>query len=268
MLTEITFNTDRITLNVAASNQNGPIVILLHGLTGRWQGYLPIIPDLVQHFTIYALDNRGHGRSQHTTGHYELADYVADTVTFLQRLKRPIFLLGHSLGGIIALSVAAQYPELVSKLVLIDPALIGTNYAPTESTLGLDYFKQLHQLWTNADSPEALAQQLEAHEMMTTMSYAERAAMLFHTDPDVVLAILEKRSIAGYDYVSAMKKLTCPTLFVRADPTMWSASSDADIEHVKASIANLTYAYMEGAGHSVHVDQPDIFMQHLLKFLG
>lgn len=268
MLTETTFNTGQITLNVASADGNEPILVLIHGLTGRWQGYLPIIPDLAQQFTLYAPNNRGHGKSQHTAGHYKLADYVADTVTFLQHLKRPIILLGHSLGGLIALAVAAQHPALVYKLILVDPALIGTKQAPAESTLGLDYFILLHQLWTSAETPEALAQQLEAHNVIITMSYAERAAMLFDTDPDVVLAVLEERSIAGYNYLSHMQELTCPTLFVRADPTLWSACSEADIVNTKAAIANLTYVFMPGAGHSVHVDQPKIFVQHLLDFLG
>ncbi|MEM7116612.1 MAG: alpha/beta hydrolase [Chloroflexota bacterium] len=268
MLTETSFNTGQTVLNVASGQDNGPLFVLIHGLTGRWQGYLSIIPKLAERFTLYALDNRGHGRSQHTTGHYKLADYVADTVAFLRQLKRPLILLGHSLGGLIALDIAAQHPQLVHKLILIDPALIGTNQTPPESTQGRDYFRLLHKLWTEAATPEALAQQLAAHDIPMTMSYAERAAMLFQTDPDVVLAVLEERSIAGFDYISAMRQLTCPTLFVRADPALWSACSQADIANTKASIANLTYVAIGGAGHSVHVDQPQIFLNHLLNFLA
>ena len=149
----------------------------------------------------------------------------------------------------------------------LSAALIGTMREPGQTGVGRSYFEQVFKLWTEADSEAELAASLKAHNLIVTTTYEERAEILFQTDPDTVRAVFENRSINGYDYVEDLKKLTCPTLFVRADPSLWSAMGEPDINHVKTLVADLTYVDMPGAGHNVFSDQPAIFCQHVLKFL-
>ncbi len=76
---------------------------------------------LITRWHLYALDFRGHGGSEHTPGRYKLRSLTADVATFAeQKIGKPMMLVGHSMGGIIGLMVAANHPNLVKALVVGD----------------------------------------------------------------------------------------------------------------------------------------------------
>ena len=124
MLKEGTFNADGVTINFVEGPSFGPPLVLLHGGGDRWQHFLPIIPSLVMRWHIYALDLRGHGKSGRVPGQYRPEHYVADVMAFLEsQLAERAILFGHSLGGWIALMVAAEMVDRVRALILGDPPL-------------------------------------------------------------------------------------------------------------------------------------------------
>lgn len=121
MLTEQCFTTPVVTLNYAEGKALGSPLVLFHGGSARWQSALPLLPELSQQWQVYAPDLRGHGGSGWVPGSYRLTDYTADIAAFLQQVVRyPAVLFGHSLGGEIALFLAARYPELVRGLIIGD----------------------------------------------------------------------------------------------------------------------------------------------------
>ncbi len=129
MLTEQPFDTGTVTLNVAAGPANGAPLVLLHGGSGRWQGWEPIVPDLIARWQIFAPDLRGQGKSGHVPGRYALRDYADDITALLrERVREPAVLFGHSLGGIIALMVAAQCPALVRAVAVGDSPLTAATW--------------------------------------------------------------------------------------------------------------------------------------------
>ena len=104
MLLEKTFDTGELTLNYAEGPASGPPLLLLHGLTGWWPSFQPLMPHLMPTWHIYACDLRGHGKSGRVADRYRVTDYVRDIVTFLrQQIGTPTVLLGHSLGALTAL---------------------------------------------------------------------------------------------------------------------------------------------------------------------
>ena len=64
----------------------GPPVVLLHGVTGRWQRYLHLLPVLTQRWHVVAADLRGHGRSGHVDGGYGIMQYAQDMIGLIQHL--------------------------------------------------------------------------------------------------------------------------------------------------------------------------------------
>lgn len=97
---------------------SGPPIILLHG-NGETLGIFDkLIPDLEKSFTVYAIDARGHGKSQKIKEiHYvDLADDVADFIR-QENLSKPI-LYGFSDGGIVGLLTAIKYPDILGKLIV------------------------------------------------------------------------------------------------------------------------------------------------------
>ncbi len=125
MLTEKSFDTGEIVINFAEGDTAGTPLVMLHGSTLRWQTFEEFIPTLEQSWHIYACDLRGHGRSGRASSGYRIADFVPDTVAFIERcIGRPVFLLGYSMGATVTLGVAARIPKLIQCIVLLEPGLI------------------------------------------------------------------------------------------------------------------------------------------------
>jgi len=97
------------------------VVLALHGLASSCHWYDLLIPHLVDTYRCIALEQRGHGQTDHPPTGYDWQTLATDVVEALDQLGlERVAVLGHSWGGNVALSVAAKYPERVSKLVLID----------------------------------------------------------------------------------------------------------------------------------------------------
>ena len=80
---ENTYQTSEVKLNFAESSPTGPPLVLLHGLPGHWQEFLPIFPDLGASYQIFAVDLRGQGKSGRP-GKYHASDYAPDIIEFIQ----------------------------------------------------------------------------------------------------------------------------------------------------------------------------------------
>lgn len=100
---------------------NGPALILVHGTTADHTRWLPIIPYFENHFTVYAVDRRGRGLSGDSPG-YSLIKEAEDIAAVALSIDEPIFILGHSYGGLVALEAALHIDKL-QKLILYEPPI-------------------------------------------------------------------------------------------------------------------------------------------------
>lgn len=126
MIQERSFGRGSPRLNYAEGAPSGPPLVLLHGAGGHWQNPLPLLEPLAASWHVYALDLRGHGGSFHQSGGCRLDDFVADIAAFLDAVVgEAAVLLGYSLGGYIALCIAAQSPWRARTLVIADTPLYG-----------------------------------------------------------------------------------------------------------------------------------------------
>ena len=104
---------------------SGPALLLLHGNGEDHTIFDTLTAQLQNHFTVYALDTRGHGQSQ-PVPEYHYADMTEDAAAFINQLQlAPLTVIGFSDGGIIALLLAMQHPGLVKGIVAC-----GANYNP------------------------------------------------------------------------------------------------------------------------------------------
>ena len=96
---------------------------LLHGLSANSTSWAPVIARTAREWRSYALDLRGHGRSARTPGRYRLDDYIDDADRLLQVIGEPAVVVGHSLGAVVAASLAQDRHPLVAAVFLEDPPL-------------------------------------------------------------------------------------------------------------------------------------------------
>ncbi len=113
-----------------AEHHTRGMVVLVHGLGEHCDAYPRVLSRLLPAgFTVYAFDLRGHGRSPGQRGHIDSwDDYRQDLRAFARFVQSrfvgpPLFLLGHSLGGVIVLDYAIRYPEGLRGVAAISPAL-------------------------------------------------------------------------------------------------------------------------------------------------
>ncbi len=107
---------------------SGPVILLVHGITGSSAHWEPLLPLLAERFTVIAPDLLGHGKSAKPRGDYSLGAYAAGLRDLLIALDHPrATVVGHSLGGGIAMQFSYQFPERCERLVLVSSGGLGND---------------------------------------------------------------------------------------------------------------------------------------------
>lgn len=245
MLTEKTFDTGEVTINFAEGPSSGPPLLLLHGISSRWQSFLSLIPVLSLRWHVYALDLRGHGLSGRVPGKYTLNDYARDTKSFIDRcLDGPAALYGHSLGGMVGIMIAAQRP--LRALMIGDSPL----YRDTIQTMyrAATRPNPIQQLIRSEHGVARLSAALRALQPeREPMFYRYHAKSLSLLDPDVLVPLQD--ILDGYDCAALFPQIQCPVLILKADHI-----TQADADRARAQLADVTVAAFEGLGHELQND--------------
>lgn len=112
-----------IRFNVLRMGQGEPVVVFVHGLPldNMSSYFMTLAPELAKHARLVLYDLRGHGRSEQPPTGYTGEDMAADLAAIVEALgEERVFIVGHSFGGYVALRYAANHPERVRGLVLLD----------------------------------------------------------------------------------------------------------------------------------------------------
>jgi len=266
MLVERQFDTGTVVLNYAESESGRPPLVLLHGMSLWWKYFLPVLPRFALRWHTYALDLRGHGKSSHVPQGYEWSAIADDCRIFLeQRVGEPAVMLGHSLGGMAAVQVAATCPSLVRGLVLEDPPL----YAYRRRGRGADRnFVEFRDLAASDLSVGAITQQLTSSRPERDAAWQRlRARSLVLLDPDALTMEFDGRAKAQYDVDKLLPAVTCPVLLLRADPAMSPAISDDDEAKIAAIIKDLSVVHFPKVGHPISATTPELYARIVSDFL-
>ena len=176
------------------------IIVISHGLAEHGGRYAGLASRLVEKgYAVYALDHRGHGRSSGERANIDRFDYlVSDLGTFIGRAQRqhpdtPVVLLGHSMGGAVALACALKYQNVMRGLVLSAPALAAGEAVPAP------------KLWMakllSAVSPNTGALTLPA----SAVSRDPAVVRAYETDPLVYRGSIPARTLV--ELLGAMSRL-------------------------------------------------------------
>jgi pimeloyl-ACP methyl ester carboxylesterase len=117
---------------------SGPLLILIHGITNSSASWQPVLPLLERDFTVIAPDLLGHGDSAKPRGDYSLGSFASLLRDFMLALGHErATIVGHSLGGGIAMQMAYQFPERVERLVLVSSGGLGREVTPVLRAVAL-----------------------------------------------------------------------------------------------------------------------------------
>jgi pimeloyl-ACP methyl ester carboxylesterase len=120
---EITLHGHRVSFRRAGW---GPAILLIHGIAGSSETWVPIIDALAEKYTVIAPDLIGHGESAKPRGDYSLGAYASGIRDLMQAIgHEKATVVGHSLGGGVAMQLAYQFPERCERLVLVSSGGLG-----------------------------------------------------------------------------------------------------------------------------------------------
>jgi pimeloyl-ACP methyl ester carboxylesterase len=275
------FSMDAVQINYAEGPDNGVPLVLLHGGSSRWQWWSWVIDPLAKQTHLFAPDLRGHGRSTWTPGHYRLFDFAADIEAFVEGVVgEPAVLLGHSLGGEVALIVAAERPDLVravidedgplstdtarraitstNSMLLAMRAVAGSNLPQTE----------LEQRVADLPVSEGAGQPKRFGDVVPQDAIAWSADTFRQHDPAMLDAVIEFEEMAAGLNESLLRRVECPVVIFRADPERGGALTKEDADRAMAVLPKARTVFFEDCGHSIHIDATDRFVDEVLAVLA
>ena len=243
----------------------GPTLIILHGLFGssdNWQTFAKMVSD---RYRVITLDIRNHGLSPHTDDFsYELI--TSDIAAFvLDQGLESFYLMGHSLGGKAAAHFALQYPEKVSKLIILDIAMKA--YPPHHEV----YFKAMRSMDLDKITTRAEA---DAWLLPDIPTVAVRQFILKNLVRDGEGKFRWKFNLeslyTNYNYINVAVESTQafphPVLVISGEYS--SYIQPKDFIEMKALFPLMHNVMIREAGHWIHADQPGRLKEVILKFLG
>ena len=254
----------------------GPLIVLLHGITGSSATWNKIIPRLSDHYTVIAPDLLGHGESAKPPGDYSLGAYanlVRDLLEALD-LKRGT-IVGHSLGGGVALQFAYQFPERCERLVLVSSGGLGREVHPILRAAVLPG-AELVLPWLALGLTRGIGTMMKAMGKIGFRESSDLAetwrSFVSLGDPEARRAFLHTvRSLIdiGGQIVSATDRLYLahglPTLIVWGENDPLIPVSHG--VHSQQLMPGSRLEIFPGAGHFPFLDDPERFAAVLLDFI-
>lgn len=245
------------------SSGKGPPLVILHGLFGSWENWASRIAVLESEYQVHAMDLRNHGSSPHAA-EQDYALMSGDLGKTLDKLGlQSCRLLGHSMGGKVAMQFASEFPERIDKLVVVDIA--PKHYSPHH---------------------DHLIEAMQAIPLEHIKSRGEADRQFSEAEPDPVLrAFLLKnlvREDKGYRWQINLEGIAenypnlllaptfqhvceSPTLFIKGADSDYLMAQDSDL--VQKWFPNTTLKIIDGAGHWPHATKATVFDHILRRFL-
>ncbi|MDA1278592.1 MAG: alpha/beta hydrolase [Chloroflexi bacterium] len=254
-------NTSTVEVNYAEGPDNGPPVVLIHGIGGWWKDWESVIEQLSVRWHVYAIDLRGHGDSGRTSGSYDFIDYPSEVIEFLRDVVRtPAYLVGHSLGGVTAASVCARNPELVAAAVLEDPPLYIREWF--EESPSSSRFKQLFEIRSkNLDIRGTAGELRKMNDTMSDAALLASAKKVLKVDPGVWGAAIGARMTDTWDPDAVLGSVSSPVLLVQANPDMHGVLRDVEATRTINLLAQGRHVKWDDSGHLMHASHPERFSQ-------
>ena len=242
----------------------GQPLLILHGFLGMSDNWKTLAIQFAADFQVHILDLRNHGRSLHSQEFsYEIM--VQDVFKYCQAHNlENINIIGHSMGGKVAMLLATTHPELVDKLIVAD---IGPKFYPQhhqDILAGLNAVD--FSLKPSRNDVEEIMDKYIAdfgtrQFLMKNLYWQEPGQLAFRFNLAVFNTKMDEIGIPLPENLIFKK----PTLFIRGGNSNYIL--DSDFENIKHHFPNSTVETIPNAGHWLHAENPAVFYQTVISFL-
>ena len=243
---------------------NGHPLIILHGLFGSKANWSFVSRQLARRSTVFALDLRNHGNSPHGQA-FDYSVLVEDLRCFmvLQQLKKAT-ILGHSLGGKIAMAFGDSFPEMVEKLIVVDIApkpYPAVHKHMIKAMISLD----LNRVRSLNDAVEALGPSIPSLSIRKFLvkNLVRGGDGMYQWKINLTAIDQYYNDLSQGPQID--KTFNKPTLFIRGEDSNYIVPEDTALIREKNS--NFKIVCIEGAGHWLHIDAPGKTVKVISDFL-
>ena len=259
---------------------HGPALLLLHGIGNNCQTWAGVIEHLARRHTVIAPDLLGHGDSDKPRGDYSIAAYangMRDLLSVLDIEKATV--VGHSLGGGIALQFAYQFPERCQRLAVVGSGGLGPELSAGLRAATLPGAHLVLTALTGVSGPLRLGLQIlervgevggwrrlrdlaEAGDALLALRDVEARRAFLRTLRGVVDA--RGQAVTALDRLYLADAIPMLVIWGGRDPIVPARHA----ETVRALVPSARIEVFAGAGHWPHLDEPDRFADVLLDFIA
>ena len=260
----ITLNENSDQLLFARQMGTGEPVLILHGLLGSSDNWTTIARDLADHYTVFSLDLRNHGHS-FKSDHFDYPIMAEDVRAFIQQhdLKN-VSVIGHSMGGKVAMQLAFLYPEFLHKLVVVDiapKAYPPQNLQAVDSLLNLDLTSVSRLSQADEQLQAAIPDASERLSHLKNLKRGPEGAYHWQVNLEAIRRSYEfiSGAVTNGTYAKAC-------LFIRG----WKSDyiQDVDWDDILECFPLAQLESIPEAGHWVHIQARQLFVKTVLAFLA
>lgn len=240
----------------------GKPMIILHGLFGFSDNWQTLATKFSEFFRVILIDMRNHGHSPWSDD-FSYALMVEDLKNVIDELGlENSILIGHSMGGKVAMHFAQKFPEKIEKLVVVD---MGVKKYTQHHQEVLEAFQKINLKGITARSQveTILSEFIESHSirqfLLKNLYWKEKGELAWRVN----FAVLEK---SMPEILSALpnKEVLTPCLFIRGELSNYI--EDIDIKEIEGFFSDMSLKTIKNAGHWVHAEAPEDFTNTVIEF--
>ncbi|MFC1461909.1 alpha/beta fold hydrolase [Verrucomicrobiota bacterium] len=245
----------------------GTPLMLVAGLASDSQSWQPVMKDLSRQYRVITPDNRGVGRTKPSDIDISIQQIADDCIALVRYLGlSSVNLLGHSMGGFVALDCAIRYPEHVSKLILAGTSAFNSE---RNNALFLDWVSYLEsgmnlKLWFKNMFYWLFSRQFFENEKIVNDTI--RLATEYPYPQSKVAFRNQVMAVAGFNCMDRLSEISSKTLvFSGKEDLLFPRGESAGLLQM---IPGASFSLIENAAHSIHMEYPRAFTDCVLKFLN
>jgi pimeloyl-ACP methyl ester carboxylesterase len=250
-----------VRLHYTRTGGDKPSLVMLHGVTDSALTWVKITRELEMDYDVILVDRRGHGLSDAPEDGYTFTDHAADLAGLVKALdlQRPI-IIGHSGGAATAAYFAAEYPELLSCLILEDPPW-GTGWGTWEEMAAVmtEYFKNVK----SKTREELISNRGKHYPTWSDEDSSNWVVSKLQLSPHVIRSFSQPKPDLEYLF----SRITTPVLLITSDLEMEAINTEDDVKLLESLWQDGRAVRIPGTTHTIHNDRLRAFLSVVVTFL-
>ena len=253
-----------MTLNYKTLGSGKPLVIL-HGLLGSLDNWVTVSKYLSKSYKVYIIDLPNHGKSYHSQV-FSYEDMSNDIDSFFNKNGLTNFsLLGHSMGGKLALKYTDMFEDKIDKLIIVDIANKSYGINRFDHIFKAMFSISLNNLKSRSDADNAISNLIKNEgERNFILKNLKRTADGFKWNPNIMLLHRKLSDISSK--INLRRKVKNNTLFLLGENSNYFNVEDEN--NLSDEFENYSIKKIQNSGHWVHAENPKDFITSVLDFLG